>query len=72
MTTTPNAMIGTAVEAVVVFCAVVGFFALMSVFGLFPQETAPLLLAVIASFGCYLYGRHGRRLFGRSPGGYSA
>jgi hypothetical protein len=50
---------------VVVFCAVVGFFALMSVFGLFPQETAPLLLAVLGAFGCYLYGRHGRVRFGR-------
>ncbi len=29
----PNAVIGAAVEAAVVFCAVVGFFALMSVFG---------------------------------------
>jgi hypothetical protein len=48
----------------VVFCAVVGFFALMSVFGLFPQETVPLLLAVLGAFGCYLYGRHGSR-FGR-------
>ena len=60
MSTTPNALIGTAVEAVVVFCAVVGFFALMSVFGLFPQETAPLLLAVLAAFGCYLLGRFRR------------
>ena len=68
MTTTPNAMIGNAVEAVVVFCAVVGFFALMSVFGLFPQETAPLLLAVLGAFGCYLYGRHGRVRFGRGGG----
>ena len=66
MTPTPNAMIGGAVEAVVVFCAVVGFFALMSVFGLFPQETVPLLLAVLGAFGCYLYGRHGSR-FGRKP-----
>ena len=49
--TTPNALIGGAIEAVVVFCAVVGFFALMSVFGLFPQETAPLLLAVAGAFG---------------------
>ena len=63
--TTPNAVIGAAVEAAVVFCAVVGFFALMSMFGLFPQETAPLLLAVLGSFGCYLYGRHGRVRFGR-------
>ena len=46
-------MIGGAVEAVVVFCAVVGFFALMSVFGLFPQETVPLLLAVLGAFGCF-------------------
>ena len=57
MTPTPNAVIGGAVEAVVVFCAVVGFFALMSVFGLFPQETVPLLLAVLGAFGCYVYGR---------------
>ena len=57
-------MISSAVEAVVVFCAIIGFYALMSVFGLFPQNTAPLLLAVIASFVCYLYGRHGRRWFG--------
>ena len=59
-------MIGGAVEAVVVFCAVIGFFALMSVFGLFPQETVPLLITVLACFGCYLYGRHGRRWFGSS------
>ena len=59
-------LIGGLVEAVVVFCAIIGFFALMSVFGLFPQETAPLLLTVLASFACYLYGRHGRRLFGSS------
>ena len=65
--TTPNALIGGAVEAAVVFCAVVGFFALMSVFGLFPQETAPLLLAVLGAFGCYLYGRHGHVRFGRGP-----
>ena len=64
-TTSPNALIGAAVEAAVVFCAVVGFFALMSMFGLFPQETAPLLLAVLGSFGCYLYGRHGSGRFGR-------
>ena len=64
---TPNAVIGSAVEAVVVFCAVVGFFALMSVFGLFPQETVPLLLAVLGAFGCYLYGRHGGGRFGRGP-----
>ena len=48
------------ISAVVVFCAVVGFFALMSVFGLFPQETVPLLIAVLAAFGCYLYGRFRR------------
>ena len=64
MTPTPNAVIGGAVEAVVVFCAVVGFFALMSVFGLFPQETVPLLLAVLGAFGCFVYGRHFSR-FGR-------
>ena len=62
--TGPNTVIGAAVEAAVVFCAVVGFFALMSGFGLFPQETVPLLLAVVGAFGCHLYGRHGRR-FGR-------
>jgi hypothetical protein len=60
MTTTRNTVIGSAVEAVVVFCAVVGFFALMSVFGLFPQETVPLLLAVLGAFGCYVYGRFRR------------
>jgi phosphoribosylformylglycinamidine synthase len=38
MTTDRNTLIGGAVEAVVVFCAVVGFFALMSVFGLFPGK----------------------------------
>ena len=59
-------MIAGVVEAVVVFCAVIGFFALMSVFGLFPQATAPLLIAVLAAFCCYLYGRHGRRWFGSS------
>lgn len=67
MTAGPNAVIGGAVEAVVVFCAVVGFFALMSVFGLFPQETVPLLLAVLGAFGCYLYGRHGAGRFRRGP-----
>lgn len=66
-TATPNTVIGAAVEAMVVFCAVVGFFALMSVFGLFPQETAPLLLGVVAAFGCYLYGRHGSRFGRRTP-----
>ena len=60
-------MIAGVAEAVVVFCAIIGFFALMSVFGLFPQETVPLLLAVAAAFGCYLYGRHGRRWSGSSP-----
>ena len=60
-------MIGGVVEAVVVFCAIIGFFALMSVFGLFPQETMALLLAVIGAFGGYLYGRHGRRWFGSAP-----
>ena len=44
-------MIAGVVEAVVVFCAVIGFYALMSVFGLFPQETLPLLLAVLGAFG---------------------
>ncbi|MBX6746221.1 MAG: hypothetical protein QJR07_20870 [Acetobacteraceae bacterium] len=60
-------MIRGAVEAVVVLCAVIGFYALMSVFGLFPQETAPLLLAVIGSYICYLYGRYGHRRFGSTP-----
>ncbi len=54
-------MIGSLVEAVVVFCAVVGVFALLSVLGLFPQQTVPLLLAVAGAFGCYLYGRYRRR-----------
>ena len=67
MTAGPNAMLGGAVEAVVVFCAVVGFFALMSVFGFFPQETVPLLLAVLGAFGCYLYGRHGSRFGRKAP-----
>lgn len=67
MTASPNAMIGGAVEAAVVFCAVVGFFALMSMFGLFPQETVPLLLAVLGAFGCYVYGRYRSGLFGRRP-----
>ena len=31
---------------------------------LFPDTTPPLLFAVIGSFGCYLYGRYGRRLLG--------
>lgn len=57
-------MIRGAVEAVVVFCAIIGFYALLSVLGLFPQETTPLVLAVIGAFVCYLYGRHGRRRFG--------
>ena len=67
MSASPNAVIGGAVEAAVVFCAVVGFFALRSGFGLVPQETAPLLLAVLGAFGCYIYGRHGSGLFGRRP-----
>ena len=50
-------------EAVVVLCAVIGFYAILAMIGLFPQQTWPLLLAVGGSYGCYLYGRHGRRLF---------
>lgn len=57
-------MIGGMVEGGLVFCAVIGFFALMSVLGLFPQETMPMLLAVLGAFGCYLFGRHGQRRFG--------
>jgi len=57
-------MIRGTVEAVVVLCAVIGFYALMSVLGLFPQETAPLLLAVIGSYICYLYGRYRHRRLG--------
>ena len=62
-------MLARFLEALVVLCAVIGFFALMSVFGLFPQETVPLLLAVLGAFGCYLYGRHarGRRPIGSPP-----
>jgi hypothetical protein len=57
-------MIRSAVEALVVLCAVIGFYALLSILGLFPQATMPLVLAVIGCFVCYLYGRHGRRWFG--------
>ena len=51
-------------EAVVVLCAVIGFYALLAMVGLFPTATWPLLLAVVGSYGCYLYGRYGRRLLG--------
>jgi len=51
-------------EAAVVLCAVIGFYALLSVLGLFQSETWTLLFAVAGSFGCYLYGRFGRRLLG--------
>ena len=47
-----------------VLCAVIGFYAVCSVLGLFPGSTWSLLLAVLASYGCYLYGRYGRRLLG--------
>ena len=57
-------MLARFLEAVVVLCAVIGFYALCSVLGLFPGTTWSLLLAVIASYGCYLYGRYGRRLLG--------
>ena len=57
-------MVGRFVEALVVLCAVIGFFALLSVLGLFAAETWTLLFAVIGSYGCYLYGRYGRRLLG--------
>jgi len=57
-------MVGRIIEAVVVLCAVVGFYALLSAIGLFVGETWTLLFAVIGSYGCYLYGRYGRRLLG--------
>ena len=52
------------IEAVVVLCAVVGFYALLSGIGLFVGETWTLLFAILGSYGCYLYGRFGRRLLG--------
>jgi len=57
-------MFGRILEAVVVLCAVIGFYALLSLVGLFPTTTWPLLLAVFGSYGCYLFGRYGRRLLG--------
>jgi hypothetical protein len=50
-------------EAVVVLCAVIGFYAILAMIGLFPPQTWPLIMAVCGSYGCYLYGRFGRRLF---------
>ena len=57
-------MLARFLEAVVVLCAVIGFYALLSVLGLFPQATWPLCFAVLGSYACYLYGRYGRRLLG--------
>jgi hypothetical protein len=57
-------MLARFLEAVVVLCAVIGFYALLSLLGLFPTTTWPLIFAVIGSYGCYLFGRYGRRLLG--------
>jgi uncharacterized membrane protein SpoIIM required for sporulation len=54
-------MLGSLIEAAVVLCVAIGAFAILSVLGLFPDTTLPLLLAVLGAFGGYLYGRHGRR-----------
>jgi hypothetical protein len=57
-------MLGRIIEAAVVLCAVIGFYAILAVLGLFPGTSLALLFAVLGSFGCYLYGRYGRRLLG--------
>ncbi|MBK1662458.1 hypothetical protein [Paracraurococcus ruber] len=57
-------MLGRILEAVVVLCAVIGLYAILAVIGLFSDATLTLVLAVLGSFGCYLYGRYGRRLLG--------
>ena len=44
-------MVGRFVEAAVVLCAVIGFYAILAVLSLFPDTTPPLLFAVIGSFG---------------------
>jgi hypothetical protein len=57
-------MLGRIIEAAVVLCATIGFFAILAVLGLFSDDTLSLVLAILGSFGCYLYGRYGRRLLG--------
>lgn len=57
-------MLGRIIEAVVVLCAVIGFFAILAVLGLFSDAALSLIFAILGSFGCYLYGRYGRRLLG--------
>jgi len=57
-------MLGRIIEATVVLCAIIGFFAILAVLGLFSDTTLSLVFAVLGSFGCYLYGRYGRRPLG--------
>ncbi|RAI59175.1 hypothetical protein [Roseicella frigidaeris] len=57
-------MVARVVEAVMVLCAVIGFYALCPALGRFPGSTWPLLPAVVAGYACYLHGRDRRRLLG--------
>jgi hypothetical protein len=57
-------MLGRIIEAVVVLCAIIGFYAILAVLGLFSDTTWSLVFALFGCFGCYLYGRYGRRLLG--------
>lgn len=54
-------MLAQLIDAAIVLFVVVGAFALLSILGLFPDTTLPLLLAVAGGFGGYLYGRFARR-----------
>lgn len=55
-------MFAALIEAAIVLCVAIGAFAILSMFGLFPDDTVPLLLGIGGLFGGYLYGRHGHRL----------
>jgi len=55
-------MLSSLIEAAIVLCVAIGAFAILSVLGLFPDTTVPLMLAVLGAFGGYLFGRHGHRL----------
>lgn len=50
----------TVLEPAIVLCAAFGFYALLSLVGLFPNTTGPIVLAGAGAFGAYVYGRFAR------------
>jgi uncharacterized membrane protein YeaQ/YmgE (transglycosylase-associated protein family) len=57
------------IEIVIVLCVIVGAYALLALFGVFPQgATMALVLAVVGAFGAFLYGRFTRRVNGPGDG----